>query len=381
MIHLGTVSPKRSYRRGIAIFIILAISVIGVVVYFTFSKARITLIPKTETKMVDFTVIIDKNAGGVDFEHNILPGEILTKEITGKKKIESVSTKKIPEFAKGKVTLYNNQAKSQSLVAKSHLLSEGGVYFLTDERAVIPAKGSIEVTVTAEEPGEQGNIPPSRFAIDRLSPSLQKLVYAESTAPMTGGFREVQIVTEEDIRNAFSELQNELEEKFKNEILEGLSEGEEIASEPIHKEILEEKKSVEPGTEASEFEIETKVKFSAFIINSKALFDLGELKLSQNVPENREFIKTREEALTKEIKNIYLADGKAEIRVHTEGEIAYKISAKAFDKSRLVGLNEEEVKNYFSTMSGIKDVRVEFWPFWVKTVPSFKNNITIQVGK
>lgn len=371
--------PSKSYRRIIAIFIILAISMIGVVIYFTLSKAKITLAPKTETKMVDFTVVIDKNATAANLEQGILQGELIAKEVSRKEKAANVSVKQIPDFAKGKVTIYNKQNKEQALLPKSHLLSESGIYFLTDERAVVPKNSSAEVGVTAEKEGEEGNIAPGRFVFDRLSPSLKDIVYAESAQPMTGGAREVKSVTEDDIKNAFLELEKKLEEEVKNEIKEGLQDGEELVPDNLVKEVLEENKSVEPNTEASEFEVEAKIKLSGFVINKKSLLETAEFKLSQNIPDNREFVKMEEESVKTEIKNIYLADGKIEIRVHAEGELAYKVSPKAFDKSKLIGLNKEETKKYFSDMGGIQDISVEFSPLWVKTVPSIKNNINIQV--
>lgn len=380
-MRLGKVSSKKNYRFSIAIFLILAISVVGIVAYFALSRAKITLIPKTEMKMVDFTVIVDKNAPQANFETNTLPGEIIVKEDVVKKKIGSVSAKRIPGFAKGKITVYNEQGKKQALLPKSHLLAENGFYFLTNERVAVGARSSAEVGITAEKEGEEGNIPLGNLIFDRLTPSLQKLVYAKNIEPLTGGFNEVQIVKQEDIDSAFKEAENELEEKIKKETEEGLSEDEEIATIPLYKEILEKKASVEPETNASEFEVELKIKFSAFVVNKKNLADIGEMKLSQNIPENREFIKTRENSFGKEVKNVYLAEGKMELRLHSEGEIAYKVSSKAFDKSKIIGLSREEVKNYFKEIGGIENVKVDFSPLWVKTVPSLKNNVIIQVGR
>lgn len=89
--------------------------------------------------------------------------------------------------ATGTVTLVNETGAAQPLVATTRLLSEGGVLFRLRDRVTVPAGGTVEAAVYADQPGPSGDIGPSRFTIPGLSPALQASIYARSSSPMTGG--------------------------------------------------------------------------------------------------------------------------------------------------------------------------------------------------
>jgi len=67
----------------------------------------------------------------------------------------------------------------------------------------VPAKGTLVVTLTADQAGASYNIGPSTFTIPGLSAAKQKLVYAKSTESFAEGFSgKTQYVTASDITQA-----------------------------------------------------------------------------------------------------------------------------------------------------------------------------------
>lgn len=116
----------------------------------------------------------------------VLEGVPIDVEIEAERSFSREATRREGK-AKGRVEIINESGASQTLVATTRLLSSGGILFRLDERVVVPPRSRVAATVTAEQPGAQGDVPAGRFAIPGLSSALQRVIYAESSEPMKGG--------------------------------------------------------------------------------------------------------------------------------------------------------------------------------------------------
>ncbi len=371
--------PLSSTQKIIWIFFILGMILALFILYFTLSKAEIIIYPKTEKKEVGLSVTIDIKAEASDLSANILPGRVIIKEKEGRKMVTKVSAKEIPQKARGKVIIYNRRSEDQPLLKNSHLKSDNNVYFLTDERVVVPAKGEIEVPVTAEKEGKEGNLPPTHFVIDRLWQGWWKDIYAESKEPMTGGVEVKKIVLEEDIKKAHDELTQELFREILEEIKTETDQI--IKEEAVKKEFLDLTSSIEPGSEADRFEVFARVKVTALIFDDKNLFALLSLKLKENIPQELEFSYDDPETFRYQLKNFQPEQGRGEIKAALSGFLARKISSKALEKDPLIGRNMRELEEYFRQFPEIDRIETHFSPPWIKSVPPFKDKIEIKIGK
>ncbi len=388
-MYIGKIETGRSYKKIVILFILISIGLIAFVTYASFSRAKITLTPKEETLGVDFKVRLTKEIKeeapkeGEEAEKlpelEIILGKILEEEKEETRKITDIPLKEIDEKAKGKVTIYNNKDKDQPLLPRTQLLSDSGILFRTDERVVIPAHGAVEVGITADQPGKQGNIEPTHFTIVRIWKDWQKDIYAESKEPTTGGTRKAKVITQEVIDQTKDKVAQDLYDQVLTRWQEGLTEDEKILEDSVFKEIISFKASVKPDQEVEEFDMKVKVHLKALAFNEKALYDRAYTKLKAKVPQDKEFITVKENSFSYKVENLDLEAGTADIMVHLEGTMIAKISPEVFDKEKLIGKDTYEVKKYFEQFEDVASCEVEFTPFWTRSVPSLKDHIEIVI--
>jgi|GEM_PF-2889425 len=127
----------------------------------------------------------------------------------------------------GTVTLYDTTSTSQPLVANTRLLSETGVLFRLKDAVTVPANGSVEAQVFADQPGASGNIEASRFTIPGLNSARQVEVYAQSQNAMTGGIAFVGVVDQADLDGLADEAERIVRARLAD-ALSGAAQGDEV---------------------------------------------------------------------------------------------------------------------------------------------------------
>ncbi len=176
--------------------------------------------------------------------------------------------------AEGKVKIINNSAGAQTLVATTRLL-RNDILFRLKDRVTVLAGGEVEAAVYADQIGAAGDIGPGKFTIPGLSPTLQKLIYAESEAPMVGGAVETTVVSEADIEQAKEKLLAEITNvSILDEVKSNLAAGEILLPAVLETEILQ--LVAEPGQNevASEFTMRLTAKSKFLAIDSLFLDNL-----------------------------------------------------------------------------------------------------------
>jgi hypothetical protein len=379
-VYIGKIETGKSYKKIIVLFIVASLVLIAFVVYNSFSRAEITLIPKKTEEKVEFEVPIE-NQENITTASSI-PGRILVETLEETQKITDIAKKMVDDKAQGKVIIYNKRSESQPLLPHTQLRSEKtGLIFRTDQRVVVPANGQVEVGVTSDETGEKVNIEPDRFTIVKIWKDWQSLIYAESKEKMTGGVREAKVATQEEIERAKEKVAQDLYQKALDSFRQKLSANEQILENATTKEIISFKPSCKPDSRVEEFDMSVKAKIVAAVFNEKSLFDLAQEKLKAKILESKEFVDIDQKSFRYSLQSYNEKEGTARIKVELSGTSIYKISSSAFDKEKLVGRNAEEVKDYFRKNPDIENVKISFSPFWVKTVPSLKDHIEIIVEK
>jgi hypothetical protein len=182
--------------------------------------------------------------------------------------------------AEGKVKIINNSGGAQTLVATTRLLRDDTLFRLKD-RVAAPAGETAEVAVYADQIGAAGDLGPGKFTIPGLSPSLQKLIYAESEAPMTGGATETKVVGAADILEAQKKLIEEISVLAQSETESALEDIETLLPAPLEAEILQ--MIAEPGQDeiANEFKLQITAKVKFLAINTEFLDKLMENELAK----------------------------------------------------------------------------------------------------
>lgn len=185
------IGSRAQWVIAVSFFVILGmIACIGV--YLQSPEADIVVHLKKQSVSGDANYTARADGGDVatkflDYEDTVT----MTGDATGAK--SSSGTK-----ARGTVVLYNAFSKeSQPLVATTRLQSSDGKIFRIVQSVTIPGfseqdgqtqPGSVEVEVQADDPGQEGNIDPTKFTIPGFSggPKAEK-IYAESKEAFHGG--------------------------------------------------------------------------------------------------------------------------------------------------------------------------------------------------
>ena len=199
---------------------------------FLFTGAQIVTFPKHEKVVVngDFIASTDKALSSLSYE-------IMTLELSQSRTVAATGREEVSLKASGKIVIYNdyNTAK-QRLIRNTRFETPLGLIYRINESIVVPGQtveggktipGSIEVTIYADEPGENYNIGLTDFTIPGFKGAPQfEHFYARSKSSLTGGFVGEQLVMEEsEEERARDELRAELSEKLLSETFSQVPEG------------------------------------------------------------------------------------------------------------------------------------------------------------
>lgn len=197
---------KRHMRTTILIWAacitLLAAAFFVVTVYM--SGATVTYTPKTKDTSINVTLSAEKNTPtGLNFE-------IASVEEVATQPVVASGEKVIHQKARGTVVIYNTMTVDQPLVATTRLQSPEGLIYRIAKSVVVPKRkgsepGTVSVAVTADQAGENYNIPATEFTIPGLktNPARYTAVSAKSSSAMSGGYSGSQpVVTAADKASA-----------------------------------------------------------------------------------------------------------------------------------------------------------------------------------
>ncbi len=374
-MYLGRIETGKSYKRFYIPFILICLGILAGIVYFSLARATIVLAPQKSTFTHEFEVMVAETTSQTE----VIPGKLLSTEIEESRLVKTNDVKGFDAKAKGKVTIFNNREKDQPLLARTRLLSDSGVLFRTDVRVVVPAGGTAEVAVTADQEGKTGNIGPSHFTIVNIWKGWQDKLYAESTVPMTGGYTELPYVYNYTIDKSFDLLAEQLYAKALAQLSQQISSQEKILESAVKNEILEFSASVEPEIQMDNFTIKVKVRTIALVFNEEKLKGLAAQKIQEVAPKDQEFLGIQWDTFTYKLTAYDLEAKSARLMTSLAGEARSKISADIFQKEELIGLDRYEVKEFFKQFQDIGEAEVYFAPFWVHKVPSMVDHFEIQI--
>lgn len=374
------------YKKILIGFSAVAFIMAALIVYYSTSKTviTVTLAPKPSTTTL--SVLVRKNAD--EQESNLttaITGTLTTVEENGSRAFDNPSTgEEVPAQATGTVTIYNNYSAAQPLAATTRLLTPDGVLFRIKDRVDIPAGGKVEnVDVYADQPGASGNIEPTTFTIPGLWQGLQDKIYAESTAPMTGGLRSGQVITKSFINASTQTLIDELADDAVTDLSTSDANPANIpvSTSMLYPITLDQKLSADEGVEAASLTIDLRVKFIAVLFDPDTLAFLANQELGQTLPADEQLDSDSQPMLEYSVESYDLENESATLAVKYTDNVIPRLSSTMFNRDEVVGKDAQEIKTYFSHFDQIKDVQIKFSPFWVRKAPQLKDHIEIKLTK
>ncbi|MBI1833449.1 MAG: baseplate J/gp47 family protein [Candidatus Andersenbacteria bacterium] len=368
-----------SRRAFLILLVVIGLLLIGIVLVVFLPSAKVTLIPAQETRSVTQEITLAKDAEGPDFVRFVLPAHIVETELEETKTITREAKDAKEDFARGKVTLINDQDEDQPLLPKTHLRHEAsGKQFLTDAAVRIPPKGRVDVTVTAEEIGSGSNVAAGTFIVDRLPLPMQSVVHGESTQTFSGGLVTDAVVSEQEVTKAKEEISQALRERAVSELTLKAG-GASVNPDLVHFETILDESSAEPGSKAVSFEVKQKVRVRAFVADQNDLLSLTLLALRSNSTQEEEFVAYDPASFTATIGRADFERGQARITGTLTGTFARKIEPSVLSGESIIGLGTQETIEHFEKFPSVGKAEVQFSPFWVQSVPSRRAATEISV--
>ncbi len=309
-----------------------------------------------------------------------ISGEVREISVAGEKSGAPSGSAVADAVATGFVTLINTTSEDQVLVATTRLLTPENVMFRLKTRVLVSARGRLKTEVYADKAGKAGEIGPSKFTIPGLNPELQKVIYAESDAPMTGGTIASGVASADDIAGIEGELKSELLKQAKDELAkrqDAAWTGESMLAETMSRFV-----SAAPG-ETTKNGVLVRLTLRDRTVGfdrAKALAAVVE-DLKRGLTSDRELVSVKGDEAEVSVEKADLKSGTAMIRVALKGESSVSISSPLFDAEKLKGLSISAVKTYFDAVEGVERIDVKFRPFWIKRMPDLKDHIFFEIAK
>lgn len=370
--------PLLIYRRIAVTFVFVVAVALVAVLYLSTVQAVIRVTSVQTPITTEFLVTVSPSPSGqAAIRGRVVAGTLgTTQTITPSP--ESASRQEVEGIATGTVTILNNLTFDQALVATTRLLSPEGVLFRLEDAVTVPAGGSREAHVYADEPGARGDIAPTRFTIPGLSAVRQASVYAESTQAFTGGVTQVAVITQDDIDEARAQVQADLERDaqsmLKTEVGDAFSQAVFLTTA-----IQEDTVSVLPGAQAASFDVTLTLKVVGVFYDRVTLEEYAQRKLYEGLGSGQAFMSVDPSAMTVELADFDETTEEAAFIVTFSANAITSQISEALTVGRFVGMTQTEVADLLVGEGIASAVAVEFFPFWISRVPRLKDHIYIEI--
>ncbi|MDB5254598.1 MAG: hypothetical protein JWL80_664 [Parcubacteria group bacterium] len=372
---------RTSSRKGLWIGAVIALVALGLVVFSLFKGATLTYVPKSGTLAFDHDTYMAYKNG----ENKLLFSVIKLSEDSGLQAPasggETVSIK-----SSGTAIVYNNEKTPQRLVKNTRFETDGKIYrVLTD--ITVPAQktsngtvapGSLEVTLVADKPGAEFNIPLSDFTIPGLKGDPRfTTMYARSKTAMTGGLVGTQKkVNDADLTKARTTLEATLKDtlytKAKAQVPEDFILFPSLST--IAYELLPQSNPTDAGVTINERAnyygvMFKKTELANFLASKKGT---AGLQTNMNIPD---LLSLDFQPVSQNNSDLLKAE---DTTFQVTGTVqAVAITDEAALAAALAGTDKSTLPTVLTNFPSIESASAVIRPFWSKTFPSDASKIKI----
>ncbi len=365
----------RLYRRIAVGFVVLVLALLVAVVYVSMVEAVIRVTPAAETVKTELLFDVVR----VPTRDNEIRGRVLASTLTRTQSYEPAegSTTEVVGTARGTVTLHNDSNTPQTLVRTTRLLAPDGTLVRLDQQVTVPARGTAQAPVYADQPGAGGDLPPSRFVIPGLNAARQQEVYASSEEAFTGGFSRVAAITQEDIDRGFADLRATLEAEAKQSLRSQAGGG--LEGESYAVDVVSQSAGVDVGTQAERFDLTLTLRVVGAFYDRAAVQDLASRSLFQALPPGKRFAEVNAAGMQATVEKVNMQEEQTNVRVYLDGRAVPSSSNAGLDPARFAGMSADQVRRLLIADGLATDVDVSFTPGFIRTVPRLKDHIVVEI--
>lgn len=361
--------PLSLYRKIALGFISITGALLIIMLLLTSSNATITVTPKKETVNNTLIRTIGSSIDKID-------GVVMTEEFDVSKTASVEKGREVESFAQGTVTIVNTTSEKLAFVPKTRFQSTEGIIFRITERVDIPANGKVTVKVVSDIKGKTGEVPAQKFIIPGLTAAKQKVVYGESTAPMTGGVRVAGVVTEQDVIKIENETLKEMQES-KAKQFATKEESAKFSDRVIKVEWVNKKTDATVGSEVDSFTLSGKMRVTAIFFDGKAIDSASRQAVYAKVPDGMKLQSVGN--TTYELEKVDIAAKTASLKITREGVMVLDETSSILEPNNFVDKTEEEINELLAETGHVEKIDVKLRPRWRSTTPGNEDAITVKL--
>lgn len=367
------------YRNISLGFIFATIILLGLIFYFSIVRLTITIIPNEErlTDSVSFSVYNKDQAATVSSKDAVL-GVVEQIELTEEKSYTSSGVEVIGEEVVGNVTIINNYSKNQPLVATTRLLNEDGKLYRLKNTVNVPAGGSVEAEVYADEPKSEMAIGPSKFTIPGLWSGLQDKIYAESKTKFSYQQQTKKYIQQVDIDKGVADMKKALVEKAKNKLGDSYKGYDQVLYKVDETSVSTEVEG-KVGEEKDKLSIKMTTNVIVVAFSAESIAELAQSQLSVIVPDNKELINFSSNEISYTLEDANAKQGIAKVSAEFSGAMTIKDGKSIIDPNKIIGLTKDQLEDYLDNFEEISGYDIRFNPAFIDKVPKLIDRINIEV--
>lgn len=374
--------PNFEKFRSRLFLIVLGVVGLFALLYWAFfmaPSAKITVVTDTEAVNTSVTFTADTDAAALDVEGAVVPAKTAETKDVQSEKVAATGTKDVGEKATGTVNMTARVCGSfsfpDSVPAGTGVSANGLTYITREEVSFPPGSGQISggcvnftgnaTAITAQKSGSKYNTSSSTFTVTGRSD-------VTATGNASGGTdKTVKVVSQSDVDSAANKLAEKDENQVKSQLTKELEDaGYYVIQSSFKKSKQEVSSSPTVGSEASEATVTATTTYSITGVKQEDLESLIKEEASGSIDEEKQQIVSAglDEAT-------FTVEGD-KITVETIATAGPKIDVAATTE-QIAGKKRSEVITIIEQNPGVKEVRIDYSPFWVTNTPKKTSKIQI----
>ena len=383
---------KKSIWLPIFTLVLVVFVLVGVYLFFKLPKASIAIWPKVNTLSFQQTIVADKSASLVDVTNKVIPAQYFQAIKTTSQNFPATGNAANEGMATGTITVYNKYSPQTPFTFKAgtHFMSDSGKLFVSLQKVVIPAAkksgssvvpGSVKIQIQAVESGPDYNIAPANFSIPGLkgTPSYYS-IYAVSSSAMAGGYTgKVKKVTDDDIQGAKDVLTKGTTADAISALKGQISSDYILLDNAVLSNVTDSSTKTKSGAIADSFDYSVTVSASALAFKKSDIDQFVKNYVISQAPVGTTLLDGSSK-VDYSASTVDVSGGKATVNLNFSYGVYQNIDKNSVALSML-GEDSNQVRTTVEKSLGseVSKVTINFWPFWVSSVPNNQNAVSVEL--
>lgn len=343
-------------------------------------RATVVVSAKTTPLPLSSVATLDPNSA-TDASQRLLRPVIKRQERVLSADFTPTGSKEVGEKARGSVRLTRTSISSDPLSVPAGTTFTSGEYsFVSLESVTLEGTGinsgglvqdSVSVKVQASKVGDEYNLS------SRSYEASVRGINARGTDMSGGSKRTIQVVTAQDVARAADQLVDNDESSTKAALESSFDRDINVIKESYTTSKADPVSNPAIGQEASgSAKLTRKVIYSMVGVTKTDLNSYLDAMIAEDLkdsPDQRPYSNGQDKVFYSEFK----AGNTTTVKLTTNASVGPKIDEREI-RDRAKGKRLGDIQSDIESVSGVRDVDVKFWPFWVRTVPNDANKVRVE---